>query len=92
LDRFELLMLKIDSIIDTFKQLDEQLLRLFTYSLFYSSWEDRPQTRLAILATLFPLNLALVALILPNHLLLILTVPLWLNAFYEWRLWYRLKR
>ncbi len=87
-----MIMLKIDGIIDTFRQVDEQLLRVFTYSLFYPTLEDRPQTRLAILATLFPLELVLVALILENELLLILTIPLWLNAFYEWRLWHRLRK
>ncbi|MEW5960280.1 MAG: hypothetical protein AB1801_21350 [Chloroflexota bacterium] len=83
------MILKISGLFDTFKQLDEQLLRLFTFSPFYPTLEDRPQTWLAILATLFALNLSLVALILQNNWLLVLSGPLWLNAFYQWRLWIR---
>jgi hypothetical protein len=85
------MMVKINGIVGTFKQIDAYLMRLFTYSLFYPALEDRPQTRLAILATLIPLELVIVALLMPNDLLLLLTGPLWLNAFYEWRLWYRLR-
>jgi hypothetical protein len=85
-------MLKINGVVNHFKQFDAYLMRLFTYSLFYPALEDRPQTRLAILATLIPLELDIVAVLMPNNLLLLLTGPLWLNAFYEWRLWYRLRR
>ena len=77
---------------DTIKQIDQLLMQLFTYSFFYSTLEDRPQTRLAIVATLIAVEIAIVALILQNNLLLTITLPLWLNAFYEWRLWYRLRR
>ena len=86
------MMLKINGIVNMFKQIDDHLMRLFTNSLLYPALEDRPQTRLAILATLIPVELVIVALLLPNNLLLLLTLPLWLNAFYEWRLWYRLRR
>jgi hypothetical protein len=82
----------INGIVDAFKQVDDHLMRLFTYSLLYPAVEDRPQTRLAILATLIPLELAIVAVLVPNDLLLLLTLPLLLNALYEWRLWYRLRR
>jgi uncharacterized protein (DUF58 family) len=54
--------------------------------------EERPQTRLAMLATLIPTNLLILAVILQFRIGLILTAPLWLIAVYEWRLWYRLQK
>lgn len=86
------MIFKIDAIIGTFRQIDEFLMGVFSYSLFYPALEDRPQTRLAVLATLIPLELVIVALLVSNDLLLLLTFPLWVNAFYEWRLWHRMRR
>ncbi len=79
-------------IMSTIKRIDEQLMRLLTYSFFYPNLEDRPQTRLAILATLIPVEITVVAVILPYNLLLGLSLPFWLVALYEWRLWYRLRK
>jgi hypothetical protein len=75
----------------TIKQIDARLMRWLTYSLLYPEPKERPQTRLAVLATLVPVEIAIVGLLLPNNLLLLLTFPFWLNAFYEWRLWYHLR-
>jgi hypothetical protein len=75
----------------TIKQIDAHLMRWLTYSLFYPEPKDRPQTRLAVLATLVPAEIAIVGFLLPSHLLLLLTLPFWLNAVYEWRLWYHLR-
>ena len=77
---------------NTVRDIDNKLMRLLTYSFFYPDMEERPQTRLAMLATLIPSNLLILAVILQYRIGVILTGPLWLVAFYEWRLWYRLQK
>ena len=77
---------------NTVRNIDNKLMQLLTYSFFYPDLEERPQTRLAILATLVPTNFLLLAVILQYRIGLILTGPLWLIAVYEWRLWYRLQK
>lgn len=74
------------------KRIDEKLMDLLTYSLFYPDLDDRPQTRIAILPTLIAVEITIFAVTLQNNLLLAATVPFWLIAFYEWRLWFRLRR
>lgn len=74
------------------RDVDNRLMQLLTYSFFYPDLDERPQTRLAIMATLIPTNLLILALTLQFRIGLILTLPFWLNAFYEWRLWYRLQK
>ena len=84
--------LKLRELANTVRQVDEKLMRLVTYSIFYPDPNERPQTRLAILATLLPLNISILAIALENSLALSLTLPLWLITLYEWRLWYRLRK
>jgi len=74
------------------RDVDNKLMQLLTYSFFYPDLDERPQTRLAIMATLIPTNLLILALTLQFRIGLILTLPFWLNAIYEWRLWYRLQK
>ena len=74
------------------RQIDERVMHLFTFSLFYPDPEERPQTRLAMLATLVPLDISILGIALQNRLTMLLTVPLWFIALCEWRLWYRLRR
>jgi len=74
------------------RDVDNKLMQWLTYSLFYPELDERPQTRLAILATLIPTNLLVLAITLQSRIGFILTLPLWLIAFYEWRLWYRLQK
>ncbi len=74
------------------EQIDDLLMRLLTFSFFYPDLEDRPQTSLTVLATLVAVEVTLVAMLWPDTWLLILALPFWLNAIYEWRLWYRLRR
>lgn len=82
----------IDETMNTIKRIDEQLMHLFTYSFFYPDLEDRPHIKLAILATLISLEITVVAVILRHNFLLGLSLPLWVMALYEWRLWYRLRK
>jgi len=77
---------------NTVRDIDNKLMQLLTYSFFYPDLEERPQTRLAMLATLVPTNLLFLAVILQSTIGVILTGPLWLIAFYEWRLWVRLQK
>lgn len=84
--------LKLGGVFNSIKQIDAMLLRFLTYSIFYPDLHERPQTRLAVLATLIPLNISILALTLESILALSLTLPLWVVAFYEWRLWYWLRR
>jgi hypothetical protein len=77
---------------NTVRDIDNKLMQLLTYSFFYPDPEERPQTRLAMLATLVPANLLFLAVSLQSGIGVILTGPLWLIAIYEWRLWVRLQK
>jgi hypothetical protein len=74
-----------------FKKIDDALMRLVTYDIFYVAPNSRPQTRIALLATLIPLEIVVVARTLQNDILVAITFPLWVLAVYQWRLWYRLR-
>jgi hypothetical protein len=77
---------------NTVRNIDNKLMQLLTYSFFYPDPEERPQMRLAMLATLIPSNLLILAVILQSRVGVILSGSLWLIAFYEWRLWVRLQK
>ncbi len=84
--------LKLGGVFNSVKQIDAMLFRFLTYSIFYPDLQERPQTRLAVLATLIPLNISILAIALESVVTLSLTLPLWIVAIYEWRLWCWLRR
>lgn len=84
--------LKLGGVFNAFKQIDAMLLRFLTYSIFYPDLQERPQTRLTVMATLIPLNISILAIALESVVALSLTLPLWIVAIYQWRLWCWLRR
>ena len=92
IEKFIFCRLKLEEFFNSIKQIDAMLLHFLTYSIFYPDLQARPQTRLAVLATLIPLNISILALALESIVALTLTLPLWVVAFYEWRLWYWLRK
>ncbi len=85
---------------NTMRNIDEKLMRLLTYNLWYHDLDNRPQTRIAIMVTVAAILLTfsqtlLVWINLIPYIALIATVLClftWLVTFYEWRLWYRLRK
>jgi hypothetical protein len=77
-------------ILRSISKVDEVLMRLMTYNWRYRRLEDRPQTKLAVLATILASGVTFLALNSSFIFWRIMCIVGWLSAFYEWRLWYRL--
>ena len=82
------------------RDIDEKLMRLLTYNLWYHDLDNRPQTRIAILVTIAAIlitvsmigiaSMGLVRYIVP--IAIVICSLVWLATLYEWRLWYRLRK
>ena len=71
-------------------KIDSSLMNLITFNYRYKKIEGRPQLRLA----LFPTISLLVMICLGNFSLLSI-IPytlLFLSSYYEWRLWFKLRK
>jgi FlaA1/EpsC-like NDP-sugar epimerase len=73
------------------KKADETLMRLMTANWRYRRLEDRPQTRIAVVSTIVAVWTTAYAILSGYTVLRILCIFFVMSAFYEWRLWYRLK-
>ena len=71
---------------------DETLMRVMTFNWRYRRLEDRPQTKLAVSATVLALIITYVVLTSPAFIWRVFAFLMWLNTFYEWRLWYKLRK
>jgi len=82
------------------RNIDEKLMRLLTYNLWYHDLDNRPQTKIAVIATivaiLITVSMTRIALLgLVRYMVPIAIVICsfgWLDTFYQWRLWYRLRK
>jgi len=82
------------------RNIDEKLMRLLTYNLWYHDLDNRPQTKIAVMVTIVAIlitvsmieiaSMGLVRYIVP--IAIVICSLLWLTIFYEWRLWYRLRK
>ena len=82
------------------RNIDEKLMRLLTYNLWYHDLNNRPQTRNAILGTIVAIlitismieiaSLGLIRYMVP--IAIVLCSLVWLSTLYHWRLWYRLRK
>jgi len=71
-------------------EIDSSLMNLITFNYRYKKIEGRPQLRLAM----FPTISLLVMICLGNFSLLSI-IPytlLFLSSYYEWRLWFKLRK
>jgi hypothetical protein len=71
-------------------KIDSSLMNLITFNYRYKKIEGRPQLRLAM----FPTISLLVMICLGNFSLLSI-IPytlLFLSSYYEWRLWFKLRK
>ena len=77
--------------------IDEGLMRLLTFNWRYRDLDHRPQTIIAGLVTLGAIWISVAMIHFKRQPVPIIVVGLfccllfWLCAFYEWRLWYRLR-
>ena len=74
------------------RSIDEKLMRLLTYNWRYHDLDNRPQTRIATLLTLTAIWITAAAITSSYSPLTGIGILFWLPAFYEWRLWYRLRK
>jgi len=74
------------------RSIDEKLMRLLTYNWWYHDLDNRPQTRIAALVTLTAILITVAAITSNLSPLTAIGILFWLPAFYEWRLWYRLRK
>ena len=71
-------------------KIDSSLMNLITFNNRYKKIEGRPQLRLAM----FPTISLLVLICLGNFSLLSIIpyILLFLSSYYEWRLWFKLRK
>ena len=71
-------------------KIDSSLMNLITFNYRYKKIEGRPQLRLAM----FPTISLLVMICLGNFSLLSIIpyILLFLSSYYEWRLWFKLRK
>lgn len=74
------------------RSIDEKLMRLLTYNWRYRDLDNRPQTRIVIVSTLIPTLMTIDVMTSGFSPLNTMGILYWLPAFYEWRLWYRLRK
>ncbi len=74
------------------RSIDEKLMRLLTCNWRYRDLDNRSQTKIAIVSTLIPTLMTIDVITSGFSLLNIIGILYWLPAFYEWRLWYRLRK
>ena len=82
------------------RNIDEKLMRLLTYNLWYHDLDNRPQTKIAVMVTIVAIlitvsmigiaSLGLVRYMVP--IAIVLCSLVWLSTLYHWRLWYRLRK
>ena len=70
--------------------IENSLMNLFTFNYRYKKVEDRPQLRLAMFPTISLLVLILLGNF--NYLSVIAYILLFLSCYYEWRLWFKLRK
>jgi hypothetical protein len=76
------------------RQIDEFLLRVFTFNSRYKRFEERPQTTLALVSTFVLLMVLLGSFVGdgPAWIGILSIVVMGLSTIYEWRLWVRLRK
>lgn len=78
--------------------IDEGLMRLLTFNWRYRDLDKRPQTTIAALMTLGAIWITVVMISFKSQPVPVIVIGLflclffWLTVFYEWRLWYRLRK
>ena len=72
------------------RSIDEKLMRLLTCR--YHDLDNRAQTKIAIVSTLIPTLMTIDVITSGFGPLNTMGILYWLPAFYEWRLWYRLRK
>ena len=82
------------------RNIDEKLMRLLTYNLWYHDLDNRPQTKIAVMVTIVAIlitvsmigiaSMGLVRYMVP--IAIVLCSLVWLSNLYHWRLWYRLRK
>jgi hypothetical protein len=71
-------------------KIDSSLMNLITFNYRYKKIEGRPQLRLAMFPTI-----SLLVMICLGNFSLLLIIPytlLFLSSYYEWRLWFKLRK
>jgi len=71
-------------------EIDSSLMNLITFNYQYKKIEGRPQLRLAMLPTI-----SLLVMICLGNFSLLSIIPytlLFLSSYYEWRLWFKLRK
>jgi len=88
-------MIELRRPLSTIRSIDEKLMRLLTVNWRYRDLDNRPQTRIAAVVTLAAISWTVAAIHVKSHpgivISLFCCLGFWLCAFYEWRLWYRLR-
>jgi len=82
------------------RDIDEKLMRLLTYNLWYHDLNNRPQTRIAVTGTIVAILITVSMIGIASMALIRYGVPiaivicsiLSLSTFYHWRLCYRLRK
>lgn len=82
------------------RNIDEKLMRLLTCNLWYRDLDKRPQTRIAIMATIAAIGVTVSAIGIVSTASIRYIIPIetaicfliWLDIVYQWRLWYRLRK
>ncbi|GEM_PF-3203890 len=83
---------------NTIRSIDAKLMRLLTFNWRYRHLDNRPQTTIAALVTLGAIWTSVGMIHFKRQPVPLILIGLfccllfWLCAFYEWRLWYRLRQ
>lgn len=72
------------------EQIDNFLHRIFTFNSRYQKLEERPQLSIAMISTLS--LLFLIYLLNYSVLSVIAITLLFISSYYQWRLWFRLRK